>query len=164
MWGQVVSVSLPLKISALRKDGVVGTGFILYQCNLKPDYEMTIFKILGIRWQKIMTPEIRGLKEVNPTLPKHAARRQFPGVSARKGNSGGAWQSPRWLGFAKQSIREGRIAERQDSGDLWKIPSNLHLRTDQHTWEKGTHGWGKKHLKALEGTIPGLSYRAGKNL
>lgn len=43
----------------------------------------------------------------------------------------------RWMEFAEQSIiREDRVTRRKDSRDLQEIPSNTHLRTDQHVCER----------------------------
>lgn len=39
--------------------------------------------------------------------------------------------------FAEQSIiREERVTRRKDSKDLQEMPSNTHLRTDQHVCER----------------------------
>lgn len=66
------------------------------------------------------------MKEVSPKIPRHPARREFPGISVGRGSQMGpgclpgsrSWKSerPRCLEFAEQSIKEER--ERTPKIDL----------------------------------------------
>lgn len=59
----------------------------------------SIFKTLdfsGGHITKDCDPERWEVNKGNSTIPRHIARKEFPGINAGRRNTGGVWQSP-WI-------------------------------------------------------------------
>lgn len=159
-WGQISGISLPLKISASSQDGGAGTGFALHQ--YKTEQSINHVRDIGQQATKDSDPWDMG-NEVGDTYNPQAYRQKGISRHQCRGVGMGVQQSPwveerqiwedKWLELAEQSSREEKVAKREDSGDLWGIPPNLYLRTDQHMWEKMTHHWGKQ-LELVSAVLP----------
>ena len=99
------------------------------------------------------------------TLPQIIALREFPDHSTGRGN----WVTTQWLPwveeselrleeleFIGQNTRQRRGTQRDNPGDLQRMPSCIQQSASQACGN--IPGYGKNHPKGLEGTVPPQGY------
>lgn len=141
-----------------------GVGISYYKYSLKLDKNIwnNHFQHIGHEATKDGDPWDMGIKGSEPYNPQSYCQKRIFRHSCRD-RVHGDWGAEGLRGRSGWSL-QSRVSEKKElQRHLWRMTSNLHLRTDQHMWEKMTHNWGKKHPTRIRENNPWSAQWVGKS-